>query len=426
TGDTEQESFADGLTEELIAHLGRLQPEHLGVIARTSVMSYKHNDKRLEQIGRELSAQYVLEGSFRRSADRLRLTVQLVRVSDQTHLWAENYDRGTHDILEVQDDVARSVAREIQLRLTLQEQAELGMHRATDPLAHESYLKGRYFWNKRTEQGFRKAIEYFQSAIARDPAHAEAYAGLADSYLLLSGYGFEPQRDALPKAKAAATRAIEIDGMLAEAHTTLGLIALQHDWNWSESEMHFKYALELNPNYSVAHEMYGDGYLWSVGKTQEAMTELQRAHELDPLSLIISTDLAKHLCFAGKYDDGMEMLMKVLEADADFVQAHYYLSRAYALRKSYAAAIAETNKIKEPDVIPFGIGQRGYVYALQGKRREALEIIEQLQQAAKTRNVDPHYIADIYIGLGDKDQAFAWLEKAYAEHSPGIIMLKVD
>jgi TolB-like protein/DNA-binding winged helix-turn-helix (wHTH) protein len=426
TGDPEQDYFADGLTEELIAQLGRLQPEQLGVIARTSVMGYKHTDKRLDQIGRELSVQYVLESSFRRSADRLRLTVQLVRVNDQSHLWAEHYDRRVQDTLALQDDVARAIAREIQIRLTRQQQADLARHRAIDPVAHESYLRGRYFWNKRTELGFRKAIEYFHLAIAKDPANAEAYAGLADAYLLLSGYGFEAQPEALPKAKAAALKATEIDNRLAEAHTTLGLIALQHDWDWPAAEKHFERALELNPNYAVAREMYGDGYLWSVGKTAEAIAELRKAHELDPLSLIITTDLAKHLCFAGLYDEGMDHFRNVLEADPDFVQAHYYLSRAYALQGLYAEAIAETEKIKPPDVMPFAIGQRGYIYALQGKRREALEVAEQLKQAATTRHLDPHYIADIYIGLGDKDLAFAWLDKAYQEHSPGIIMLNVD
>src|SRR5262249_33659965 len=363
TGDPAQEYFTDGLTEELIAQLGQLHPENLGVISRTSVMGYKHSDKRLDQIGRELSVQYVLEGSFRQGADRLRLTVQLIRVDDQTHLWSENYDRRMQDILAVQDDVARAVAREIQLHLTQQQQADLTEHRTVDPAAHESYLKGRFFWNRRTELGFRKAIEYFQLAITQDPTYAHAYAGLADAYLLLSGYGFESQEEALSKAKAAAIKAIAIDERLAEAHTTLGLISLQHDWDWPESEKHFKRALELNPNYSVARDFYGDGYLWSVNKKDEAIAELRKAHELDPLSLIIATDLAKHLCFAGQYTEGMEVFTKVLEADPDFVQAHYYLSRAYALRGSYVDAIAEADKIKPADAIPFGTGQRGYVYA---------------------------------------------------------------
>jgi TolB-like protein/DNA-binding winged helix-turn-helix (wHTH) protein len=426
TGDPEQEYFADGLTEELIAQLGRLHPEQLGVIARTSVMGYKHSGKHLDQIGRELSVQYVLECSFRRTADHLRLTVQLVRVKDQSHVWAENYDRRAQDILAVQDDVASAVAREIQLHLTVQQETDLTQHRLVDPAAYESYLKGRYFWNKRTILGFRKAIEHFQLAIAKDPSYAQAYAGLADSYLLLSGYGLEPQEQALPKAKAAATKAIAIDDRLAEAYTTLGLIALQHDWDWPESERNLKRALELNPNYSVAHDYYGDGYLRSVGKTAEAIAELRKAHELDPLSLIIATDLAKHLCFADRYAEGMEQFRRVLEVDPDFVQAHYYLSRAYALKGRYVEAIAETGNIMPPDAMPFGIGQRGYIYALQGKRREALEIAEQLQQASLNRHIDPHYVADIYIALGDKDLAFAWLDEAYADHSPDIIMLKVD
>jgi tetratricopeptide (TPR) repeat protein len=204
------------------------------------------------------------------------------------------------------------------------------------------------------------------------------------------------------------------------------LISLQHDWDWPSSEKHLKRALELNPNYSVAHEYYGDGYLWSVGKTAEAIAVLRKAHELDPLSLIIATDLAKHLCFAGQYSEGMEYFSRVLEADPDFVQAHYYLSRAYALKGSYAEAIAETDKIKQQEAIPLAIGQLGYVYALQGRRREAIEIVEQLQQASAARHIDPHYVADIYIALGDKDLAFTWLDKAYEEHSPTIVMLKVD
>src|SRR5262245_59283674 len=311
TGDPDQQFFADGLTEELIAQIGRLHPEQLGVIARTSVMGYKNSNKRLDQIGLELGVQYVIEGRFRRGPDRLRTTVQLIQVKDQSHLWAPEYDRPQKDILAVQDEIAMAVAREIHLRLSAQQQADLTRLRNINPEAHEAYLEGRFFWNKRTEEGFRKAISYFQAAIAKEPNYPEAYVGLADAYLLLGGYGFEPQKEAMPKAKTGALKAIAIDNRLAEAYTSLGLISLQYEWNWAESERNFKRALELNPNYAVAHHYYGDGYLPVMGKLDEAVAELRIARELDPLSLIITTDLAKRLCFAGQDAEAFGLFNKV-------------------------------------------------------------------------------------------------------------------
>ena len=426
TGDPEQEYFADGLTEDLISKLGRLHPAQLGVIARTSVMGYKHSDKRLDQIGRELGVQYVLEGSVRRAGDRVRITAQLISVSDQSHLWADDYDRKMEDVVTVQDDVAIAVARETQLKLDPAQQTDLARGRTVNPEAYEAYLKGRFFWNKRTEEGFRKSIEYFETAITKDPAYAQAYAGLADSYILLGGYGFEAQGTAMPKAKAAALKALAIDDHIADAYTSLALISLEYDWNWAESEKDFKRALELNPNYSVAHHWYGDGYLVSVGRTEEAIAELRQAQELDPLSVVIGTDLAKRLCFAGKYDEGMERFRKLLEIDPDFVQAHYYLSQVYGLRGMYPEAIAEVQKIRSPDAVRFVTGQLGYIYARQGRRREALEVVDELQRRSKQTYIDPWYIAHIYVALGEKDLALAWLEKAYEQHSPAMLGLKAD
>jgi TolB-like protein/DNA-binding winged helix-turn-helix (wHTH) protein len=364
TGDLGQEYFADGLTEEMITQLGRLRPDQLGVIARTSVMGYKHGDKRLDQIGRELSVQYVLEGSFRRAGDRLRVTAQLIQVKDQSHLWAQDYDRRPQDILTVQDDVSIAVAQEIQLRLTPQQQTDLARGRTVDPDAYEAYLKGRYFWNKRTEEGFRKAIEYFNQAIGKEPNYAQAYAGLADTYVLLGGYGFVAQNDAMPKAKAAAQKALTIDDQLAEAYTSLALIALQYEWNWADGEKDFKRALELDPNYSVAHHWYGDGYLANVCKIDEAITELRKAQELDPLSLVVGVDLAKRLSFAGRYEEGVERFRKILEIDPDFVQAHYYLShlmscrgciqrlaprfRRYGLRTPFVSSLGDWPYLRPP------------------------------------------------------------------------------
>jgi tetratricopeptide (TPR) repeat protein len=283
-------------------------------------------------------------------------------------------DRPPKDILAVQDEIAMAVAREINLRLSPQQQANLTRQRNIDAEAHEAYLEGRFFWNKRTEEGFRKAISYFQAAIAKDPNYAEAYAGLADAHLLLGGYGFEPQREAMPKAKAAALKAIAIDNSLAEAYTSLGLISLQYEWNSAQSARNFKQALELNPNYAVAHHWYGDGYLPTLGRLNEAVAELRVAHELDPLSLIIMTDLAKRLSLAGQDTEAFALFNKVVEADPDFVQGHYYLAKAYELKGAYQEALAEANKIKPPDVIPFGLSRRGHIYALQGKRREAFQL----------------------------------------------------
>jgi TolB-like protein/DNA-binding winged helix-turn-helix (wHTH) protein/Tfp pilus assembly protein PilF len=426
TGDPEQEYFADGLTEELITKLGRLNPAQLGVIARTSVMGYKHTDKRLDQIGRELGVQYVLEGSVRRAGDRVRITAQLISVTDQSHLWSDDYDRKVQDVITVQDDVAIAVADQTQLKLDAAQQSDLARGRTVNPEAYEAYLRGRFFWNKRTEAGFRKSIEYFETAIAKDPSFAQAHSGLADSYVLLGGYGFEAQEAAMPRAKAAALKALGIDDRLADAYTSLALISLQYEWNWKESEKDYKRAIELNPNYSVAHHWYGDGYLAAVGRTDEAIAELRQAQELDPLSLVIGTDLAKRLCLAGKYEEGMERFRKILEIDPDFVQAHYHLSEVYELRGEYPKAIAEVEKIRSPDAVRFVTGQLGYIYARQGRKREALEVVDELQRSSKQTYIDPRYVANIYVALGEKDLALAWLEKAYEQHSPAMLGLKTD
>jgi len=385
------------------------------------VMGYKHGDKRLDQIGRELSVQYVLEGSFRRAADHLRITAQLIRVKDQTHVWAADYDRQPADIVSVQDDVAMAVAQEIQLRLTPQQRANLSSPRVVNPEAYEAYLKGRYFWNKRTEDGFKKALDYFETAIAKDPLYAQAYAGLADTYVLLGGYGFEAANDAMPKAKAAALHAIQIDDTLAEPYTSLGLI-YESEWNWVESEKNFKRAIDLNPNYSVAHHFYGDGYLSAVCRTDEAISELRKAQELDPLSLVIATDLAKRLCYAGRFDEGMKRFQDVLNVDPNYPQAHLYLSEAYTLQGRYADAIAELKKADLPGNPNF-LWLLGRIYALEGRRREALEIVAQLENRSKQTYVDPGYIAYIYAALGEKELTLTYLQKAYEQHSvfmPGL------
>jgi tetratricopeptide (TPR) repeat protein len=389
-------------------------------------MGYKHSDKRLDQIGRELGVQYVLEGSVRRSGDRVRITAQLISVADQSHLWADDYDRKLQDVLSVQDDVAIAVADQTQLKLDPTQQNDLTRNRTVIPEAYEAYLRGRFFWNKRTEDGFRKSIQYYDTAIAKDPTFAQAYAGLADAYVLLGGYGFGPQSISMPKAKAAALKGLTIDARLADAYTSLGMIAMQYEWNWKEAEKNYKRAIELNPNYSVAHHWYGDGYLAAVGRLDEAIAQLRQAQELDPISLVIATDLAKRLCDVGKYDEGLRRFHRILEIDPDFAVAHYFLAQAYERQGLYPEAIAELEKIRTPDPSHSVASELGHIYALQGRRREALHVVDELQQTSRQTYVDPWYVANVYVALGDKNAALTWLERAYEQHSPAMDGLKID
>jgi TolB-like protein/DNA-binding winged helix-turn-helix (wHTH) protein/Tfp pilus assembly protein PilF len=426
TGDPEQEYFADGLTEELITQLGRLRPEQLGVISRTSAMVYKRSDKRLDQIGHELGVQYVLEGGFRRAGNRLRITAQLIRVQDQSNLWSQEYDRRPEGMFAVQDEVAVDVARETQLRLTPQQQIQVARVRTVDPEAHEAYLKGRYFWNKRTEEGFTKAIDYFNQAIAKSPNYAEAYAGLADAYLLLGGYGLLQQDQAMPKAKAAAQKALTLDSQLADAYISLGLIAEEYEWNWAEAGKDFKQAIELDPNDSVAHEFYGDAFLGYTGQKAQAVAELRQAHELDPLSPVIATDLARRLCEEQKCEEAAEQFRKIIDINPDFVQARYYLAQTYERMGKYPDAIAEVQSMKDWENVPFTIGQLGHIYALQGRRPQALEMVEKLHRLSERQYTDATYLARIYAGLGEKDLAFNWLQKAAEQHSPALLAIGTD
>jgi TolB-like protein/DNA-binding winged helix-turn-helix (wHTH) protein len=425
SGDRDQDYFVEGITDELTTELAQFQG--LRVVSRTSAMHYKGTNKTALQIGKELGVGTLIEGTVERAGDRVRIRAQLIDCIGDRHLWAKSYDREFKDVLRLQGELARDIVEQTRGNVILtQPRPPSADFRPVNPSAYEDYLKGRYFWNRRTRDGFRTAIDYFQAAIAKDPTYAVAYAGLADSFLLLGGYGFDEQKDTMSKAKAAALKALAIDDGLAEAYTSLGLIAEQADWNWAEAERNFKRAIQLDPNYSVAHHWYGDGYLAAVGKADEAITELRKAHELDPLSLVIATDLAKRLCFAGNYDEGMEQFRKVFEIDPNFTQAHYYLSQAYELKGLFPEAIAEAKKIKPPDDIPYAVGQLGRIYGRLSRRREALAIVNQLQRPSNRTYVDPGYIANIYIALGEKDSAFVWLERAFEQRSSAMEGLKCD
>jgi TolB-like protein/DNA-binding winged helix-turn-helix (wHTH) protein/Tfp pilus assembly protein PilF len=427
SGDSQQEYFSSGLTEEMITQLGDLEPNRLGVIARTSAMQYKGAKKDTRQIGRELGVDYILEGSVRREGDRVRITAQLIQAKDQTHLWARDYDRNLRDILALQTDVAGAIAREIKLKLTSDENARLARPPALDPEAYELYLKGRYFWNKRSEDGFVKAIGYFQQAIIRDPKYAQAYAGLSDAYALLGSFPNAeiPRNEAMPKAKAAALKALQLNNSLAEAHTSLAFVMMHYEWDWPGSEREFKRALELNPNYATAHQWYAV-WLMSQGKKDAALEEERRAQEADPLSTIIKTDTAQLLVYAGRFDEAVQQAQRALEIDPGFLLGHVYLAVAYTAKKDYQAAISEFQKVlaisKGDAWATSGIAS---TYALAGQRRKSEAMLRDMVHNAKNREDLTLSLAEVYTALGENDHAFAWLEKGYQHREGGLIFLNV-
>ncbi|NDQ58809.1 MAG: tetratricopeptide repeat protein [Acidipila sp.] len=428
TGDAGQEYFSDGMTEEMIAQLGRLDPEHLGVIARTSMMNYKHSHEQLEKIGSELGVQYVLEGTVRRDADKVRISAQLIQIKDQTHIWARQYDRELSDLLALQGEIAQEIASGIQLTLGEHKPIAGSPRRSVSPSSNEAYdlyLKGEYFWNKRTAEGFQQAIRYFQQAVDKDPGYARAYAGLADSYALISGYSGTPQAAFPEKARAAAQRAVEIDESLPEAHTALALVVQNFDWDWPKAEREFRRAIELDPNYATAHHWYGEHLTWR-GHFDEALQESERARQLDPLSLIIAADNGAILYYSRHYDRAERKLRSVLEMDPKFPRARGMLGATYLAQGKFAEALAvivgEQQDYEAPWYLAFHVAVSGRA----GQRAEAQRTLKILEQLIRHRRVDAGAMVNAYLGVNDKEQVFAWLEKAYAEHSGVITTLKVE
>lgn len=423
-----QDYLTDGLTEEMITQLGRLDPQRMGVIARTSVMHYKNGGVQLEQIGRELRVQYVLEGSVRRDGGEVRVTAQLIQVKDQTHLWAKEYDRELKDLLVLEREIALEITDEIQIAL--------GSHKPIIPpnhaplstqtyKAYDLYLRGLFFWNKRTIEGFQRAIVYFQQAIATDPNYAPAYAGLADSYVLLSSYTLAPQSQYIPKARAAALRALEIDQNLPEAHSALALIVQNYDWDWQTAEKEFRRAIELDPNYATAHHWYAEHLTW-LGRFDEALRESERARQLDPLSLIIKADNGAILYFSRHYDAAIEQFHAVLDMEPNFPRAGL-LTYAYIEKGSFAEALAELERWPPPpNNGPWSWAVHAYVYGRTGEQKKARRSLEKLEDWSRRQPMDPAAIVWAYAGIGDKEQTLAWLEKAYSQHSNALTSLKVE
>lgn len=424
SADPEQDFFSDGLTEEMIATLGRLHPERLGVIARTSAMQYKDADKTVDQIGRELGVDYILEGSVRRADDRVRITAQLVQVRDQTHLWAQHYNRTLDDVFAIQSDVAECVARCLALQLLPDQQASLAQSSTASAAAHEAYLKGRYYWNKRTEAGFKKAIEYFEQAVGIDPNYALAHVGLADCYNLLPNYGFLPPKESFPKAKAAALKALKIDDALAEAYASLGHLRFFYEWDFPGAEKDFKRAIKLNPSYATAHQWYAL-YLSAMRRREEAIAEIEQARQLDPLSLIINTNMGDVICDAGQLDRAIEQYRKTLELDPGFSAAYVSIAWAYEVKGMHDQAIAAIQQATRlSGERPKHMALLGVAHARAGRRAEALSILDELKERWKRQAGRAWAIAAVYIALGEKDQAFEWLEKAYEERDFYLLFLK--
>lgn len=430
TGDASQDYFSDGLTEEMIAQLGQLNPQRLGVIGRASVMQYRENQKPLSQIARDLGIQYVLEGSVRRDSEKVRITAQLIQVSDQKTVWSRQYDRGLTTLLALQQEIAQEIADEIQLALgDGQKRIAPARGLANSPTSYDAYdlyLKGRYFLNNRNAQGFQQAIEYFQQAIAKDPRYALAYAGLADSYALTSSYSLDPDENLIPKARAAALRALQIDENLAEAHTSLALIAENYDWDWQTAEKEFRRAIELNPNYPTAHQWYAEYLAWQ-GRFDEAFAESERARQLDPLSLIITTDHSAILYYSRQYDRAIEQLHTVLDMESTFPRAHAILIQAYVQKGQFAQALADIEKQRRVDDSPGNWAMESYVYGRAGQLAQARRALAKFEQLNRHGQLDPaamHVLA--YVGIGDKEKLFSALQQASQERSNSLTALKVD
>ncbi|NIV36182.1 MAG: tetratricopeptide repeat protein [Anaerolineae bacterium] len=423
SGNPDQEYFSDGLTEEMITELGRLRPERLGVIARTSVMQYKQTTRNTQQIGRDLGVDYLLEGGVRREGDRVRISAQLIQVSDQTHLWAESYDRPLRNILQLQRDVARNIAATIRLQLTSGQQAALASTPTVEPKAYEAYLRGRYFWGKRTPEGLQKALAYLEQALEADPRFALAQADLAGVYSMMSWYGVLPPREAYLRAHEAALRALEMDANLAEAHAVLATVKERLEWDWAGAEKAFRRAVKLNPNYPTAHHWYGL-FLERMGQLEKAKAHMQQALKLDPISLIINKNAADPFFYAGEYDRAITQYQKTLELAPEFLPARLFMGFAYEQQGRLADAITQFEQARALGDRPAALGALGHAYARAGRVAEARHILEELGRLETY--VDPYHVALIHVGLGEEDEAFRWLEKAFDERSEWLLHVKID
>lgn len=423
SNDASQDYFADGMTDELISDLGQISA--LRVISRTSMMAYKHTRKSLPQIARELNVDAVVEGTVLRSGDQIRITAQLIEGAADRHVWSQSYQGGLRDTLALQNNVARAIADQIRINVNPHEQAALSTVTVVNPVAYESYLKGRYFWNKRTADGLKVALAYFNEAIDEDSKYARAYAGLADTYALLGDwqYAVMTPKDALPKAKAAAIKALELDNALGEAHNSLAFCLDGFDWDFDSAGKEFRRAIELNPGYATAHHWYA-WHLALSRRYDDAIVEMRKAENVDPLSLVINADLAELLALAHFHDESIRQSRKTIEMDPNFGLAHNHLGQAYLQNHMNEEAVAELQEaVKLSGGSPTCIANLARAYAASGKRGEAVNLLSDLKKRSSPDHSYASEIAVIYGSLGDTDQAMSWLEKGYEERfNPGVLL----
>jgi serine/threonine protein kinase/Tfp pilus assembly protein PilF len=416
--------FADGIQDEILTRLSKIAD--LKVISRTSTQRYKHTSQSPSQIAHQLGVANVLEGSVQKTNDQVRVNVQLITAANDTHLWAETYDRKLTDIFAVESDIATTIAKTLQARLTGAEKTAIAKHPTANREVYELYLKGRFFWNKRTAPDLRKAIEYFNQALDKDPGYAPAYAGLTDAYLILSQYGAASPADSLPQAIAAAKKAIELDDTLAEAHTSLACSLAYYDFDFEQSVKEFERAIQLNPNYATAHQWLSNGVLSALGQFERAIGEGKRAVELDPLSLVINTDLGQDFFYARRYDEAIAQLHKTIEMDPRFYFAHWVLGTALQLKGQLSEAVAEYSKAVELNDDPSVLALLGQAYARAGQRDEAQKILLRLSEEAKSRYVQPYSFVLMYLALGDKERATDEMERAYRERDANVAQIRTD
>lgn len=425
SGDSTQEYFADGVTDALIGDLAKLPG--LQVISRTSSMHYKGTKKSLPEIAREIKVDAIVEGSVQRSGDRVVIRAQLIHAATDHHLWVQTYERPMRDVLDLQSEIAQTIARQVQIQMTPADQARLAKRQAISPKAFDDYLQGRYlYWNKRTQENLNKAIVHFQNAIKEDANYAPAYVGLADCYNSLGvvQIGAVHPLEMRRLAEENATKALALDPTLGEAYTVLGFVK-HYNWDWTAAEQDFKRAIDLNPSYANAHNFYAS-FLMSRGRVDESIAASNRARELDPFSLSISAQRGFLLENARRYDEAIEQLRGVIAMDPNHYQAHWFLGHTYAANKQFEQAIAASQKAVDlSERAPGALGMLGLAYALAGRKDEANKILNELLELNKQRYVTPAAFANLYIGLGNKDEAFVWLEKAFQERSNYLAYLKV-
>ncbi len=422
-GDPEQEFFSDGLTEELITRLGGLSAGKLGVIARTSVNQYKRTMKAIDEIGRELNVDYIVEGSVRRSNGRVRISAQLIQVSDQTHVWAESYERNLQDILALQDDVAGAVVTEIRNRIDPEIRMFPAKTQIIDPNAYESYLKGRHYFSKLSREGFWKALEGFKAAIDAEKNYAPAYCGLADCYWKLGQLGLLRPMEAYPNAKQAAQRALEIDPLLADAHVSLASVAFYYEWDWAGAESGFLRAIQLNPHLALAHALYALS-LTFLGRYAEASIEIRKALELEPLGQAPNLIFALYLHLSGQIEAAVEQYKKLVDLHPDCFHAHTTMAIALFQCSRFDECIESAHKAAELSGVSYPLFAAGLAYASSRRRKQAIEVLERLNQESNKSYVPGIYPAILALRLGRLVQAFSWFERAFDERDSGLVILK--